>query len=72
MTITNFSMMANLYRNHCRQTVDNLFKRKDDTLARINKNNTPNRNIELGNEAAKFDIEARILWREIVKTAESL
>ena len=66
-------MMANLYRNHRRANeVDPLFKSKEYFMSKMNNNNTPAQNNELMSKAAKCDIQARDLWRDIVYKAEKL
>ena len=73
--ITNFSPMANLYRNNFRPIVDKLFQKKNWNLEKTNSklNNLSEEEREkLRNYANQLDAEARTQWREICKTAETL
>lgn len=73
--ITNFSPMANLYRNNFRPIVDKLFSKKDWLITKANDKKSTLSNAqrnELLDEADELDAKAREQWKEIVATAESL
>ena len=73
--ITNFSPMANLYRNNFRLAVDKLFSKKDWLIAKANDKKSTLTNEQrnaLLDEADELDFKAREQWREIVATAENL
>ncbi len=73
--ITNFSPMANLYRNNFRPIVDKIFSRKDWLITKANDKKSTLSNAqrnELLDEADELDVKARKQWHEIVTTAESL
>ena len=73
--ITNFSPMANLYRNNFRPIVDKMFSKKDFLITKANDKKSTLTNEQrnaLLEEAKELDAKAREQWREIVATAESL
>lgn len=73
--ITNFSPMANLYRNNFRPIVDKMFSKKDFLITKANDKKSTLTNEQrnaLLEEAKKLDAKAREQWHEIVTTAESL
>lgn len=84
--ITNFSTMANAYRNINREPVDKLFEEKqslEEKLQRVpkvrkNKSNLSKvkgiqkANSNLQEKIDKLDYKARQLWREIVTNANQL
>ena len=73
--ITNFSPMANLYRNNFRILVDKLFSKKDWLITKANDKKSTLTNEQknaLLDEADGLDVKAREQWHEIVATAESL
>ena len=73
--ITNFSPMANLYRNNFRPIVDKLFSKKDWLITKANDKKSTLTNEQknaLLDEADELDAKAREQWHEIVATAESL
>jgi predicted transcriptional regulator len=73
--ITNFSPMANLYRNNFRPIVDKMFSKKDFLITKANDKKSTLTNEQrntLLEEAKELDAKAREQWHEIVATAESL
>ena len=73
--ITNFSPMANLYRNNFRPIVDRIFSRKNWLITKANDKESALTNEQrnaLLDEANELDTKAREQWKEIVATAESL
>jgi len=73
--ITNFSPMANLYRNNFRPIVDKMFSKKDFLISKANDKKSTLSNAqrnELLDEADELDLKAREQWRTIIETAEQL
>jgi predicted transcriptional regulator len=73
--ITNFSPMANLYRNNFRPIVDKMFSKKDFLITKANDKKSTLTNEQrnaLLEEAKEIDAKAREQWHEIIATAESL
>ena len=73
--ITNFSPIANLYRNNFRPIVDKMFSKKDFLITKANDKKSTLTNEQrntLLEEAKELDAKAREQWCEIVATAESL
>jgi hypothetical protein len=73
--ITNFSPMANLYRNNFRPIVDKMFSKKDYLISKATDKKSTLSNAqrnELLDEADELDLKAREQWHSIVETAEQL
>ena len=66
--ITSFSPSACIYRNQMRSFVDNLFAKRSTMIKSLD----GSRRLPSRKEKAKFDFEARQLWRSIIVDSNKL